>query len=674
MNEENKTFAVPEEDLPARDTTVPEGKPPVENTAAPEETVPAENPAVPEETVPVETPATPEETVPVENPAAPEETTPGDPETPPSQYYDWDVNRDTSPAPGFVPAASLPTPERDFTPPAAESGDIPAYPGSSVPEAPKKKKKKLPLLIAIICAVLVIVAGCIVGTVFLSGQSDTTDIPSPYFGRVDEDGTAYIPLAGGEVITINEDVAYAGFIPNCNSVVVMLTDGTLYLTDPELSEKTEIATDCHDVFSLRKDGFIYENNKGVLHRVLLSDLSVTELGKRKDIAVTIADDSISLIYADNDYIYSLPATEAEEFKLSKWSNAIRLKAVSNDGQIAVWCEKDRGDTGTLYISEGDETSKLGEVNYDDNDTHIAFSKDQLLCTVCDYSVDQLWIKARGEDAVTAKLDAPIDSSTIYTNAGMLSDVNAADVTALYVRIEGREHANLYHITMDGERERVISDIQNFDLVGNTAVYLDGDNTLYFATLEGDMLSDEMEIAHDVDLYELTENGKYVYYMKGCEDDAGSLYCCETGKNEPVRVAADVFCPFGILMVTEYSQDGATVYYFKDGEFADAICGTLMGWNARDEESFKIASDVAVFSVQSVHSDAIDSHDFLFMKYRSTDDYDNDIVNWMHYDGEESNKLATDVYSASTPDIPGSIYDDLTDDSDDSEEDTDGFKF
>ena len=509
----------------------------------------------------------------------------------------------------------------------------------------KWKKKKL---IGVVAALFTFLA---IGTVFLFGNSanvvsskvDTTTVSA----KLTDDGTAYIPMFDGTCVVITDEVKSAEISKDREHIVVLLEDGTLYVTDKSQSVNTIIADDCDSISNIRNEGFFFRNTNDDVYRILFSDFSSQKLGH--DVSFVVAENSISVIYAtDQGGIYTMSSTEKEGNKISTYSNSIELEAISDNGEISVWVTE-KNDIQTIVLNDGDDKVILGEVDYENNYTYVTFSEDHGLVVVINSYSDCMWIKVPGQEIIEAKLGAEPADITVFTNKGYLSDMQSDDVFSLFISTKSDTGSNVYNISLDGDRERILSKVSDYYIVNGNIIYTDTENTLYYAKLDGISIVNETKIASDINMFELTDNGQYVYYMKDCEYENGSLYCYKIGESDTVKVATDVACynsSWNNWMYTTYSTNGSSVFFFRNMEEIPGTYtkqGTLMVWNYGEDGATKISSDVVNYSVTSAfETGEVNTKSFMFMKYSSVDDDDNIYVNWMYHNGNEATKLATDV--------------------------------
>lgn len=512
----------------------------------------------------------------------------------------------------------------------------------------KKKKKLLPLFLGIIAAIIVVIIAIVVLSSGKSSAGPSAGIePVTVEALMNDDGTAYIPLYDGTCITINDEVEAATLTKDRMHIVVMLQDGTLYVTDSQQSSKTVIADNAFSVIAVKNDGFLYKDKDEIAHRVYFTDFSNLEIGK--DIAVKVAENTLSVVYAtDEGHIYTLPATATEATKVGSFENTAKLEGISDDGQISVWADKNDS-SHTIYLNEGDNRENLGTVNSKYDGTYVTFTDDQKLTVITNYYSDKMWIKAAGGETIEVKLAAETSKATVYTGNGQLCDDIADNVKSLYITTEGDSGDNLYNITLTGDRERVLSKIGNYAIVNGILFYTDSENDLFYGKISGAEIQEPTKISSDVDIFNVTENGNYVYYAKNYEDETATLYCYKLGTDEPVRVASEVACykawNYG-WTYNVYSTDGATVFYFKDLEDIEDTYsdhGTLMAWTYGNESSQKIAGEVLTYSIESgISQGNVKANSLMFLKYTSTDADENIYANWMYYNGSETIKIAADV--------------------------------
>ena len=499
-------------------------------------------------------------------------------------------------------------------------------------------------IIAIVAVLLFL--GAIVG----NGKSKSglnPESPSAIYAGITSDGTAYIPLMDGTAIEINDKVDTAAITDDRNHVIVLLEDGTLYVTDPKLTEKHVISDKAEWFSYVHNDGFFYEDVDNNKHRVLYEKYAVLNLGEVRTFG-TAKNNTTALFKTVDEEIYVLPNTSETKEKIRIAATTVSMPAISDNGEIAVWFEGD-GDNQTIMMYDGEDCAALSDaashsIRYAD------FTAEQDLMVVGTLWGEEIWIKAGDELPVKVELGAKlneIDSRYLYTNDGYFDYAEADKVNFLYAAVLGDDGNNVQCISLDGNRERVLSKVNEYEIADGHIVYTDMEDVLYCARVNGDIVREETKIANDVDGFRVSNTGKYVYYMRNIEGESGALYCYKIGSDKPQKIASEVCgADFSPMMHIDVATDGKTVYFFEDVEQIDGTyreCGTLKKWSYNDKNSERIASEVILDSVTSyLDGNEINPKGFAFVKYGFVDGEDNVLGNWMYFDGKEVIKMATDV--------------------------------
>ncbi len=513
--------------------------------------------------------------------------------------------------------------------------------GGPVPDEkkPPKKIKKWIFYLAGGVALLAVIALVLVLVLGSGGGGSAIGKHNAVYAMINEDGTAFLPLMNGKTVTVKGEVQRAAVTADRKHVIVLDEDKNLYITDVKQNGKTKVSEEAESFSNVRDTGFFFISD-GICYRYSFAGGGSVELGKAGDMVV--ARDSLSALYSTEDgKVFRLPGDEQEPERLGSSSGSIRLCGISNDGSIAVWSAADNNEI-TIYLNEGEERSTLGKVSGRYSYTGALFSEDQQLLFIYNFYGEQVWLKRPGQEAVRVKLGAEPDGGAVYSKNGYLTLDEGAKLEELYFSTEADEGINVYWISTEGERERILSGVNDYAVADGRIVYLNEDNELYYADVAGEKLSKEKKIAGDVDMFELSLNGQYVYYIKDYEDrdEIGNLYCYKLGAKEPVKVASDVPID-GII----FSTDGAGVVFFKEMEFSSGLRqGTLMAWSYQSGERIKIADEVVSRSVTSgLWTASIDLKSFTYMKNGETDKNGKVTGDWYYYNGKEATRIAADVF-------------------------------
>lgn len=512
----------------------------------------------------------------------------------------------------------------------------------------QQNRRKSFLILAVMC---VVIAVAVAAFFLIRGgkPADSNYEALAISAYTTADGAAYIPLHDGTYIVINEDVETALLTKDRQNLVVLLKDGMLYVTDPKQTNRTVIADNISDIW-VRDDGFVYKDENGILYKSLFAELESIEVGKAS--IFTVAQNTVSLLYTtDNKEIYTMAANSDEGVKVGSYDATVTLKAISDDAQISVWVEKD-GEETSIYLNDGENRSTLSKSELEYEYTYVEFTEDQKMAVVMNALFDDcLWIKTDGGEPLEVKLAGEPNSIIIYSENGWLHDEKSTDVDSFFISTQGETYSNIYNITIDGNRERLLSQIKEFDIVNGIIVYLDDEDDLYWGKIDGNEVLDSKKIASEVSVVEVTNNGNYIYYIKDYDDDeeVGTLFCYKMGTDEAVKVASEVSCYGGVASGwtnNVYSADGETVFYYKDMEEIEdtySAYGTLMKWTYGEEIATKVASEVLKYSPTSgISSGDVIESGFSFLKYTHVDSKGNVLADLMYYNGEDAEKGASDV--------------------------------
>lgn len=536
----------------------------------------------------------------------------------------------------------------------------PYYTAPAEEPAAPPRKKKTGLLIALAIIALLALTAVTFFLVFKDAFSISFNLPfkasSPeknvIIARIEDDGDAFVPLMNGEFVKIKGDVKQATITADRKNIVVLLNDGSLYVTDKEQAEKTSVADDAIRFSYVRDTGFFYVTEDNLYFRYTFESDESVKLGE--NLAYSVARDTLSVIYADVDgNIFKMPYDSSDEEKIGTFEYRVSVDVISNDGEVTVWTNSDDSKQ-TVFLNEGDETLTLGDVDRKSFSTYVTFSKDQNLVVVLNTYGEELWIKQRSQDIVKVKLPAEPYSSTVYTEDGYLRDMNSDKVSSVFILTEADSShlKNVYNISLDGDKERVLSKVLDAQIAKNTIVYADEDGNLYYAKLKGTEISDEQKIAGDVCAFETSNSGKYIYYGKNYDDDAEtmSLYCFKVGKSEPVKVSSDVdgyvysSGNWGDIYISQ-NYEGDAVVYVKNPEYIGSsyrMMGTLYTWSYGDDNPTKISDDAIRGSETSGLYNRFDAGSFTFVKYEQVDSDDKIHCTWYYFNGKEAEKFASDI--------------------------------
>ena len=493
--------------------------------------------------------------------------------------------------------------------------DYEEYEETSEQTPPKKKRKAWIWIVAAVLVLAVLAAGALL---LMPKLTDGKNAGKDWYLRnaylaVDQ-SAAYIVLPGGEVIKVkNDGVVNAKVSADLQHVGILLDDGTLYVADQNLQGKKVIAENAQ-LFWLGNSSVFYYDKDNRYHRSDLKGKDMVDLPKdTRSIYVVTDEGKLSAAFeGKNAGLYTLPDGAEEWSKVGSDLNSIR--ALSDDGNVVLWSGAKNGKY-VQYISENEEKFSLGEFNSNAY-SYAMFSKDQKLIVAYGRNDDEvrIWIKQRGKDVQSVKLSGFL--MDIVSNRGRVPKVNASQIKYLYVTVKNNNKSILYRISLTGDKEKILSKVNNLRYLGDSVAYLDEDGALFVAKMGKKELDEAKKLAGDVEGFALSGEGKYLYYLR-----SDALYGYKIGAKEATKIASDV-------EGYRVSENGQYVVIMKDGNSDTGF--TLFRWKFGDKSPSKFASDATVIQIE-------DSGE---VYYRHLDGKTFDL---MYYNGKETRKLGTDIW-------------------------------
>lgn len=374
------------------------------------------------------------------------------------------------------------------------------------------------------------------------------------------------------------------------------------------------------------------------HPFGLVRFGVEEMDKLgEDVVFTVAENTTSVLYAtvDGDIADS---TEAE--KAGTFDDSVLVTAISDNAGIAIWLLND-GAEYTPVVRNGEDKKTCEAYSAYFSGFAAEFSKDQKMVVMGSYFSNTVYIVKEGEDAVKIALPDELSSGNFFSANGRVYTQNAADITSVFATVESSSGASLYSLTLDGDKERLLSDIGSMKIQGGRVIYLNEDDDLCYAPVTSSGIGEEKKISGDADQVDFAETGEYPFFTKNADDDTAAL-CAYSFKDDSVQKVSGDVSRKGYYV----STDGATVFFFKNVEKvkdAYSYYGDLYRWTyAKDAESEKITSDVLTNSLTSLlDSGELEKNAFLQERFNAVTEnaisYD-----LLKYDGKEAAKLQPDL--------------------------------
>ncbi len=416
---------------------------------------------------------------------------------------------------------------------------------------------------------------------------------APIDAVVGLDGTGYIPRMDGTVIEIDGDVESAVLTVDRSRVVVLETDGDLYWApadDPAAS--TRIGTDVQGVY-LRSSGVVYITGDEGYEHVSVRRYSF-ETGTSVEVmdeeatgeveSFAMSENSLNMLLADgqgNVRLYREDGDGSEH--LASYTDEPWMTYVSDDGSEAVWVtvSEQYNDYTESYDSESTyyrfyngEREKLGSTDSYSYGPTLFHTLDKEFFVMTDSQSDTLYFWHAGQPTVSARMGSQMAyNAEVYTADGPLRQAQSAPEDGLYVLVstapDNYSSNSVYFVDANGDRERVVSDVYNYQICQGRMFYLTSDDDLYTATVEGSMLGESVKIASGVQAYNVSWDAKTICYTKDPDDEyTCSLYWYDVENDSNERLATGV-PTYSVYM----SRDGQSVFYMQDMD--DGWTGSLM---------------------------------------------------------------------------------------------------
>lgn len=508
-----------------------------------------------------------------------------------------------------------------------------------------------------ICLILIAVLLFSLSACAAGGGKDKPK-PDLVSGWLDDGGKAYICIEGGYTITIDDKLEGAFITPDRSRVICLDEDGRLYHLSYDkknavLGEDITIAKNVDGVMIVCDAGLVYLTEEGDYYRYSFADESKVKF-KGSDIFEAFVTSSFNIVYCAGGNIYLLPADSEDNEKLGSYENDPNIVIVSEDGKTVVWSDIGE-ESATVYVYENGERTKLGDMEmsfYSGGIYYDELAEDYL--ALYSISSSTLFLKPSGGEHVRVKFKSELSSC--------LGAAGGKKFEGLYVSVNnGDELKDLYYISKDGEKEKLLSGVKDIAISGETLYYLDEDNALRCAKLKGMELGESERIASDVYVMYAAPDSGTVFYYRDCEGvdpdnytGEGSLYYFSYGGKAPVKISSGVFLIHYEFSYSEeslyysadyLSEDGKTVYFFKDAE-KDGDYNTyanLYSYTLGADGPVKISGDVLIFTLNSqTRSPLINPKFFTFARYSSDRDEGGVYVDAVYYNGEGCTVFAKEV--------------------------------
>ena len=158
-------------------------------------------------------------------------------------------------------------------------------------------------------AMLLLAAMCLSLCACAAGSTKTGAEPAVILGKAGADGDAWISRMNGEAVKIKGEIVRCYLLTDRSTVIALTDDGALFRTTvSDTEDRTTLAENVNKVNVVKDSGIIFTDTKNYQYRLKFGGVEPLKLGE--DLAMAVADDTLSLMYADGDgNICILPETK-----------------------------------------------------------------------------------------------------------------------------------------------------------------------------------------------------------------------------------------------------------------------------------------------------------------------------------------------------------------------------
>lgn len=499
-------------------------------------------------------------------------------------------------------------------------------------------KRTIPAILALFLAFSL--CGC--------GASDTKSrddgTRTAVYCRYEEGGGTYL-FSENSSYRFDTDLASGYITPDRTHIVTLSESGELTYSDAAQENTVSLDAKVESVSHIRNGGFFFTDEKGVSYRVRFGAEEPEKLGE--DVRFVVAENTTSALYATGDgKLYTLSSDSAEPVKVGSFDDSVLVSAVSDSAEIAVWLLYDGSQLTPVILNGEDKKTCAPYTAKYYSGFEVEFSKDQTLAVMGSYNSNSVYIVKNGEEVQSYSFPDALYDTAFYSANGRIHTLDTKDISSVFVSVQADSGENLYCLTPAGDKERLLSNVQNAEIQNGRIVYIDKEGALYYAPVTASGMGEEKKISGDAHSFEIPETGSHLFFTKNYDDGTAAL-CAYDFKDGAVQKVS------GNVSVSLYlSTDGTTVYYFKNTEsvkdtyrsYGDLYCWT---YSKKETEGSKIASDVLTSSLTSfLSSGELEKNGFWFERFNSAITVDGSTCvayDLMKYDGKDAAKVQPGLY-------------------------------
>ena len=538
------------------------------------------------------------------------------------------------------------------------------------PAPQKRGKKKLVVIIAAALAAVIFFGAAAVGlSKAFAGNDDY--IPVAISAYVSASGEGYVCYGNGKTFHLGSNVKEAVLTADRKRAIVLEKTGSVYWKNIKNGEQTyvynatvgetELISVCDNMIFYAVSNTQtkqmqdpatgmytdYEEKQTTYYSYSFDKSAMYRLGSEEEldaIAFSLTSqlscESGAVAYAKDGEVYTYGGVSPTSVgSYDEKNDNVEIMSVSPDGDAVVWGVQSTTTSQTviyLYTSSGIHTLDsfgAGETVSASYAMNCPTASSEELVIVCS---DSVFVK-KGNDVTEILLPDKVASPYAYGIDGrMISasrDFDAKD--GFFVLTQSGDAYDVYMIKASGERNRIVSDIDDFAVADGMLVYeRDGKLSIAELDVKDGELEDTVSIPKASDTVSMRAVGKYVYFT----DDGGALYSYSVKKQETERIYADVdyFIP---------SDDGKTVYFVIDvtSDPNEITYGDLIRYTPKDGNE-RIDENVLVSSITSgLLGEVVEDGNIWYETYATATDMGYKFHS-VYYNGKEPRSVITNIHS------------------------------
>lgn len=500
---------------------------------------------------------------------------------------------------------------------------------------PKKKKKRLGLILGIVIPVATVVLLAVASVLWfwLFREQPKADAIYAY---VDNSGTAYVCYENGKVVKISGDVVEAMMTPDRSKIVVVEEEGQVYWTDIKKSEKHKISEDGEAEIYFVTDRFVMllvEREKNDEYKEELfryefdTERSVNVFSEEKEPDSSISSDpsygaqDISFAVAEDGKIKILTpdSNKLEDIATYNKEDTVELIGISSDGETVAWSKSKAGKYSVVLYSDGkEETVVSGDVSSPE------ITADNYMDYLEDY-VEETYDESKYDSIDDYSYQLGLKWGQEMANAGE-SDIAKFFAKKLNEYYRSSGDAPSFDMSVDPNNEVVV-------IVGDDKTVFVKDGEVQKVTLPSDVSSNTVYTTNGL-IIEKDEDarkadGYYVSVKENEKTDDGmsliSIYYISFKDGERTKLISKI--------KNAAFAENKIIYIDKNDAMNCAVVNTK---KAELEDEQRIGNDISYATAADGNSDYI----YFLKNYSEVDDtYDLYVYD---VEDDDSEKIASDV--------------------------------